>query len=402
MSSDNATASAGKPANAGGLSFEKATLLWSLPWDADWVSAVSFVGPKHVAAGNNRGEILLWELPEKPEPAPEPGSEKSKGGSGDKGERPLCSAVPPTRQFVGHSNVINRLLCAENRWLISASNDHTLRYWDLQATPGATAKLVLNARTIDDINRNKGSGRKAPPPIEVELRTQPSAKTIEGKEWIVGLSMSHDQSTLIAGDDAGQVVVYNRSAGTELKRWQVKGWAYAVALSPSLKQACVSERYPLVFDSGRHVSVKLWDATTGTVQHDLSKEFKDMQIAAAAYSADGKLLAIGRGGEADGLNGKVFLLDAATGKKERELSPGHLSGLTDLRFHPDGKHLASAGRDTVVRLWNLADGKMVKELGKPRGGQFKDWIHAISFSPDGTRLAAADMAGFVHIWQLTG
>ena len=383
------------------MNFDQAKLLWSLPWDADWVSAVSFVGPRHVAAGNNLGEILLWELPDKPEPAPEL-TEKAKSGSGEKNERPLYAAPSPARQFVGHANVINRLLCAENRWLLSASHDHTVRYWDLQATPGAAAKLVLNARAIEDAARNKSSGRKAPPPLEVEVRTQPSAKTLEGKEWIVGLGLSHDQSTLITGDDAGQVVLYNRSAGTELKRWQVKGWAYAVALSPDLKQACVSERYPLVFDSGRHVGVKLWDATNGTVQHDLSKEFKDMQIAAAAYSADGKTLALGRGGEADGNNGKVFLVDPATGKKQREFTPGHQYGITDLCFHPDGKHLASSGRDTVVRLWNLADGKLVKELGKPRGGQFKDWLHALSFSPDGTRLAAADMAGFVHVWQLAG
>ena len=393
MNADDATQQPG-----GGVNFEKATLLWSLPWDADWISAVSFVGAKHIAAGNNLGEILLWELPEKPDPAPEP-TDKTKSSSSEKSERPIYSAPLPNRQFTGHSNVINRLLCAENRWLISASNDHTLRYWDLQAAPGATAKLVLNARTIEDISRNKSSGRKSPTPLEAEVRTQPAAKTIQGKEWIVGLSMSHDQSTLITGDDAGQVALLNRAGGTEKKRWQVKGWAYAVAISPDLKQALVSERYPLVFDSGRHTAVKLWDAAGGTVQHDLSKEFKDMQIAAAAYSGDGKTLAIGRGGEGDG---KIFLLDPVTGKKQRELAPIHQYGVTDLCFHPDGKHLASTGRDTVVRLWNVADGKLVKELGKPRGGQFKDWFHAISFSPDGTRLAAADMAGFVHIWQFGG
>lgn len=393
MNADGATQQPG-----GGVNFEKATLLWSLPWDADWISAVSFVGAKHIAAGNNLGEILLWELPEKPDPAPEP-TDKTKSSSGEKSERPIYSAPLPNRQFTGHSNVINRLLCAENRWLISASNDHTLRYWDLQAAAGAPAKLVLNARTIEDIARNKSSGRKSPPPLEVEVRTQPAAKTIQGKEWIVGLSMSHDQSTLITGDDAGQVALLNRAAGTEKKRWQVKGWAYAVAISPDLKQALVSERYPLVFDSGRHTAVKLWDVSAATVQHDLSKEFKDMQIAAAAYSTDGKTLAIGRGGEGEG---KIFLLDPVTGKKQRELAPIHQYGVTDLCFHPDGRHLASTGRDTVVRVWNVADGKLVKELGKPRGGQFKDWFHAISFSPDGTRLAAADMAGHVHVWQFGG
>lgn len=359
--------------------FAKATLAWSFPWDAAWVSAVSFVGPAHVAAGNNLGEILLWQLPEKP------------------GE-----ATPPVRQFIGHTNGINRMVCAEDRWLISASNDHTVRYWDLQAPAGETAKVVLNARAIEETTRNKSSGKKPPAPLEVEVRTQASAKTIEGREWVLGLTLSQDQSTLLTGDDAGQVVLFDRASGAEKKRWPVKGWAYAVALSPDLRQACVSERYPVVFDAARYTAVKLWDIAAGTVQHDLSKDFKDMQIAAAAYSADGKVLALGRGGEADGMNGKVFLVDPATGQKLRELTPGHLSGLTALSFHPDGQHLASSGRDTLVRIWNIADGKMVAVLGKSRGGQFKDWIHAISFSPDGTRLAAADMAGFVHVWQFGG
>ena len=376
------------------VNFEKAALLWSFTWDADWVSAVSFIGDKYIAAGNNLGEILLWELPNKPEPLIEITSEKSKPA--DKSERPLYSSPKPIRQMVRHSNIINRLLCAENRWLISASNDHTVKYWDIEAKPSGMAKHVLNARTIEDITRNKNSGRKPPPPLEAEVRTQDASKIIQGKEWIVGLSMSQDETTLVTGDDAGQVAIYDRKTGAEKKRWQVKGWAFAVAISPDLKQALVSERYPLVFDSARHTAVKLWDVATSTVQYDLSKEFKDMQIASAAYSNDGKILALGRGGEGEG---KIFLIDPATGKKLRELSPIHQYGVTDLCFHPDGKHLASTGRDTVVRIWNVAEGKMIKELGKPRGGQFKDWFHALSFSPDGTRIAVADMAGYIHLWE---
>ena len=376
------------------VNFEKATLLWSFTWDADWVSAVSFIGEKHFAAGNNLGEILIWELPEKPEPLGESPSEKSKPA--DKSERPLYLSPKPVRQMIGHSNIINRLLCAENRWLISASNDHTVKYWDIEAKPSGMAKHVLNARTIEDINRNKNSGRKPPTPLETEVQTQAATKTIEGREWIIGASLSQDETTLITGDDAGQVAVYDRKTGAEKKRWQVKGWAFAVAISPDLKQSLVSERYPLVFDSGRHTAVKLWDVATSTVQHDLSKEFKDMQIASAAYSRDGKILALGRGGEGEG---KIFLIDPSTGKKLRELSPIHQYGVTDLCFHPDGKHLASTGRDTVVRIWNIEDGKMVKELGKPRGGQFKDWFHALSFSPDGTSIAVADMAGYIHLWE---
>ena len=73
---------------------------------------------------------------------------------------------------------------------------------------------TLNARAIEDAVRNKSSGRKPPAPLEAEVRTQPAAKTLEGKEWINGLSLSHDRATLITGDDAGQVTLFDRAAGT--------------------------------------------------------------------------------------------------------------------------------------------------------------------------------------------
>jgi WD40 repeat protein len=238
-----------------------------------------------------------------------------------------------------------------------------------------------------------------PPPVPAKVAVQPSARTLKGhKEWVHGLDLTPDGQALLSGDDGGEVIVWDRAGGKEQLRWNVKGWVYAAALSPDRKQALISERLPLVFDTGRHAGVKLWDATTGKVQRDLEADYKNMFLSAAAYSPDGKLLALGRGGEVDGLNGKVFLVDPATGKKQRELTPGHEYGVTDLAFHPDGRHLASAGRDTLVRIWDTGSGKLVKELGKPRGGQFKDWACAVTFSADGRWLAVGDMAGAVQVW----
>src|SRR5438309_2168732 len=95
------------------ISFARARLVWTLPWDADWVTAVRFLGPgRKLAAGNNLGDILLWDLPEKLE-----------------GEAPK-----PTRKLSGHTNCVSRLLSSrDGRWLLSASYDHTIRSWDMQA-----------------------------------------------------------------------------------------------------------------------------------------------------------------------------------------------------------------------------------------------------------------------------
>jgi WD40 repeat protein len=359
----------------------KPTQAWNLVWDADWVSGVAFLGShRRVAAGNNLGQILLWELPEKP------------GGEAPK----------PVARLDGHTNVVSRLAATpDGKTLISASYDHTIRYWDIpQNLPDPSEPLVLNARAIEDATRRKANGARVPPALEAKIAVLKSAKTLtEHKEWIVGMELSRDGAAIISGDDGGHVLVWDRVAGSVRQRWRVKGWAYAVALSPGGKQACATERFPLVFDSGRHAAVQLWDVAAAKVEKDLSALFKGQHLGAAAYSPDGKLLALGRGGEVDGNNGKITLVDPVAGKVVRELAPGHLNGLTDLAFHPDGKHIASSGRDTVVRVWEVATGKLVAEVGKGRGGQFKDWIGALAWSPDGAWLACGDMIGAVQIWH---
>jgi len=358
----------------------KPTLAWTLPWDADWVSAVTFLGPsRRVAAGNNLGQILLWDLPAK--------------AGGD--------APKPVARLDGHTNVISRLTATpDGKTLVSASYDHAVKFWDIPASlPTPTEPVTLNASAIADATRRKANGAKVPPPVEAKVAPLKSASTFAGhEEWVVTLELSRDGKAVISGDDGGHVLIWDRETQAITKRWRVKGWAHAAALSPDGKQACVSERNPVVFDSGRHAALKLWDAATGEVFKDLSADFKGLFIGAAAYAPDGKTLAVGRAGEADGTNGSVTLIDPATGKKLRTLTPGHLNGLTDMAFHPDGKHLASAGRDTVVRVWEVATGKMVAEVGKPRGGQFKDWVCAVAWSADGAWLAAADMAGAVQVW----
>src|SRR5262245_42931816 len=93
--------------SASAQTFDKAAQVWTLPWDADWVTAVCFLSPTRVAAGNNLGQILIWDLPEK-----------------NGGAAPL-----PMRRLDGHTNTINRLLAtSDGRWLISGSSDHTIRY----------------------------------------------------------------------------------------------------------------------------------------------------------------------------------------------------------------------------------------------------------------------------------
>jgi WD40 repeat protein len=65
-----------------------------------------------------------------------------------------------------------------------------------------------------------------------------------------------------------------------------------------------------------------------------------------------------------------------------------------LAFSLDGRRLAAACGDNVIRLWDVATaaqagGKEVPEaeVAEPRGQD--DHIHAVAWGPDGTRLVSA-------------
>ncbi len=342
----------------------KATLAWSIPWDDDAVTSIAFVGANRIAAGNEQGTIYLFDLAE--------------------------TGPVAARRLDGHTNAVTSLASPAEGKLVSASYDHTLRWWDLAAAPSGSAEVVLEKK------------KKNAKPVAVKVELQKAARVIEAhEEWVRSLCLGAEGRQLLSGDDKGVAILWDSAEAKELKRFQSAGWFRAVALTRDGRLAATCEYAPRYAQFPN--AIKLWDVEAGKMKLDLGKEFKKGErvtgMAAAAFSPDGKVLALGQGGEVEGGKGKVFLIDPEGAKKPQELA-GHEYGVTGLAFSPDGAVLASAGRDTLVRLWSMPDGKMLQELGKPRGGQFKDWIHAVAFSPDGSRLAAADMAGQVHVWSL--
>ncbi len=73
----------------------------------------------------------------------------------------------------------------------------------------------------------------------------------------------------------------------------------------------------------------------------------------------------------------------------------HAAVITALSIQPNGKLVAAAGDDHVIRLWNLEDGTLVKGLVGHR-----DWIRAVAFSPDGKTLVSSGNDRRVIMWDV--
>ncbi|MEQ1576327.1 MAG: WD40 repeat domain-containing protein [Hyphomicrobium sp.] len=115
----------------------------------------------------------------------------------------------------------------------------------------------------------------------------------------------------------------------------------------------------------------------------------DRSIAAVQFSPDGKIIA------SAGDDAIIRLWSSETGVPLAAFE-GHSQRITRIAFSPDGLVLASASLDHSVRLWDLTSGgKSSRDLAGHGANVFD-----VAFSPDGAKLSSSSMDKSVRIWDV--
>jgi WD40 repeat protein len=149
------------------------------------------------------------------------------------------------------------------------------------------------------------------------------------------LAISRDGRTVAGGCKGGKIRLWNLQTGRleatlEGHRHDIQ----SIAFHPN---------GTLLASGSRDGTIRVWSLGTNEEVRILSGSFKEVRC--LAFSPDGTMIATGHGGTA-------VLWDVLQGK-QRSTMKAHQFAITALVFLPDGRTLATAGWDRMVKLWDL-------------------------------------------------
>src|SRR5207253_2582149 len=145
-------------------------------------------------------------------------------------------------------------------------------------------------------------------------------------------------------------------------------------------------------------TVKLWDVATG--HEALTLRGHRHLVCSIVFSPDGHRL-LSCGGDRT-----VRVWDATPLADEEDedciILRGHSGEVTSVAFNPqapaivpDGRHMASAGFEAIVRIWDVEARKVIQEYPD------HNWvIYCVACSPNGKHVASASGDGTVRLWDV--
>jgi serine/threonine protein kinase/WD40 repeat protein len=198
--------------------------------------------------------------------------------------------------------------------------------------------------------------------------------TVKGRalpelEETYGVGFSPD-GKLLAYVGAGGFALYD--ASTLQARQFVRGdMPYIVAFSPDSQVLA----FPVL-----HLGlIRLWNVFANREVAALSWQGQHgpLEMNFMEFSKDGTSFVAS--------TGQAVRIWNLAGASEKLTLGGHAGGVPDVVYSPDGKLLASAGRDRKIKIWDPRTGTLLKALT-----EFSTPVQSLSFSPDSYILAAGD------------
>ncbi len=266
-----------------------------------------------------------------------------------------------------------------NLVLLGAGADKTLLSWGVNFTAGQplppdffqpvqtfAAPDVITDLTVAADNATIYSGSVSKAAHAWKLASPVPTRNFPHPNIVDAVAFQPGGNLLASGCHDGKIRIFELVKNTVVKEINAHATAnatmiYTVVFTPDGKQ---------VLSGSYDQSLKLWDVPGG----NLVREFKAFKV--------------------------------------KEFEKGHQDGVFSAAFSPDGKFIASGsgGLERVIKIWNVADGSVVRNLANPavkslpnQAASHPGWVYNLCYTKDGKYLISVGDAplnkGFLAVWN---
>jgi WD40 repeat protein len=260
----------------------------------------------------------------------------------------------------GHESTITTLdFNNSNTIIASGSRDHKVITWD-----------IIKGVQLFENNSSFSQG-------VYDLKFSPDNKILGVVSWE---RTQNDPSVM------GFVKILDSKTGKELKKIETEPHpAAGIVFTQMGKNIIVNTWGQMVIcynlDSGKVI----WNYNLSN--NEEYNNFQDIDL-----NHDGKTIAL------SSLDHRVHFLNAENGGLIHKIEPwvGHAKGVKTVKYSPNGKLVATAGEDEIVKIWDTADYSQKQALIGHTG-----LIDGMEWSKDGKKLYSISSDGTIKSWDLS-
>ncbi|BBD68031.1 WD-40 repeat protein [Nostoc commune NIES-4072] len=297
----------------------------------------------------------------------------------------------------GHTDWVNSIAFSpKQKQLVSASNDGTIRLWDL-SDYFSSAKVKYEVDYIwDNVhavafnpNNNEFAIARKNSVMVFNKEGNHVEHTFDHLETVNSIAYSPDGKTIVSGAD-----------DKTLRLWDLEGnkppivfqghedKVTSVAFSPDGKK---------IVSGSKDNTLRLWNLQGNQQQvfqghQENTDEFGNKGgVNSVAFSPDGKTIV-------SGADDKTLRLWDLEGNKPPIVFRGHEDKVTSVAFSPDSKKIVSGSADKTLRFWDLKGRLVSPQVIKGH----TEVIRSVAFSPDGKMIISAGADNMLKFWNLDG
>lgn len=290
-----------------------------------------------------------------------------------------AAGFPVLGQFDGHMAVTRAaVFSADASQIFSAGDDKQIRQWtvadamEVRALAGHSAAI----HTLKLVGATLISGA-----ADNTLRTWNAANGQPIRAF------PHGAAVTATASNANATRLASTGADKSVKIWNAADGKLLATIAPEGPAATAPAISSLAFDAagtllvgGGAGGIRVWNEA-GAIQERLAT---DADVRAIEFADGAAVLAVAADNAIVSPTRAHVLTIAA-----------HTKPATGVAFSADGNQVVSGGADAIIRLWNAADGKAIRDLAGP-----KLPVAGMAVSADGSKLAAVSADKAAYVWNL--